>query len=88
MSYLLGPELVPCTCLTRPLSQEKMDHLGIVALVLGTPITAVLAHTRGGIPLDLQVGLATLRDGASHHASCHCRAEEPAGKRAGPRTRA
>ena len=32
-----------------------MDHLGIVALVLGTPITAVMSHTQGGIPLDLQV---------------------------------
>ena len=32
-----------------------MDHVGIVALVLGTPVTAVMAHTRGGMPLDLQV---------------------------------
>ena len=40
--------------------QEKMDHLGIVALVLGTPITAVMSHTQGGIPLDLQVSSCLL----------------------------
>lgn len=36
-------------------SLEKTDHLGIVALILGTPITALMSHTRGGIPLDLQI---------------------------------
>ena len=42
--------LIPVTVL-----QEKTDHLGIVALILGTPITALMSHTRGGIPLDLQI---------------------------------
>ena len=35
--------------------QEKSDHLGIVVLILGTPITALMSHTRGGIPLDLKL---------------------------------
>ncbi|KAK9809407.1 hypothetical protein WJX73_003131 [Symbiochloris irregularis] len=39
---------------------EKFDHLGIVALVLGTPITALMAHTRGGIPLDLKISAGVM----------------------------
>ena len=35
-----------------------MDHVGIVALILGTPVTAVMAHTHGGMPLDLKVRTA------------------------------
>ena len=51
-----------------------MDHLGIVALVLGTPITAVMAHTQGSIPLDLRVGLLNLISmscGESGQIRCH-----------------
>lgn len=40
--------------------QEKFDHLGIVALVLGTPITALMSHTRGGIPLDLKIAACVM----------------------------
>lgn len=32
---------------------EKMDHIGIIALILGTPITALLAKEHGYIPTDL-----------------------------------
>lgn len=32
---------------------EKMDHIGIVALILGTPITALLAKEHGYVPTDL-----------------------------------
>ena len=35
--------------------QEKSDHLGIVVLILGTPVTALMSHTRGGISPDLQL---------------------------------
>jgi hypothetical protein len=35
--------------------QEKLDHIGIVALVMGTPLTALMAHERGEVPLDVKV---------------------------------
>lgn len=37
------------------LLQEKLDHLGIVALVAGTPLTALMAHEHGNVPLDVKV---------------------------------
>lgn len=33
---------------------EKLDHIGIIALILGTPITALLAKEHGDIPTDLK----------------------------------
>lgn len=36
-------------------SQEKLDHLGIVALVVGTPLTALMAREHGEIPLDVKI---------------------------------
>ena len=35
--------------------QEKLDHLGIVALVAGTPLTALMAREHGNVPLDVKV---------------------------------
>ncbi len=35
--------------------QEKLDHLGIVALIIGTPLTALMAHEHGEVPLDVKV---------------------------------
>ncbi len=35
--------------------QEKQDHLGIVALVAGTPLTALMAHEHGEVPLDVKI---------------------------------
>lgn len=32
---------------------EKLDHIGIIALILGTPITALLAKEHGYVPTDL-----------------------------------
>ncbi|KAK9841749.1 hypothetical protein WJX81_000681 [Elliptochloris bilobata] len=33
---------------------EKLDHIGIVVLILGTPVTALMAHEHGGIPADMK----------------------------------
>lgn len=30
--------------------QEKLDHIGIVATIAGTPITALMAHEHGHLP--------------------------------------
>ena len=35
--------------------QEKLDHFGIVALVVGTPVTALMAHEHGEVPLDVKL---------------------------------
>ncbi len=35
-------------------AQEKLDHIGIVVLILGTPVTALMAHEHGGIPPDMK----------------------------------
>lgn len=35
--------------------QEKLDHVGIVALIVGTPLTALMAHEHGAIPLDVKL---------------------------------
>ncbi|KAK9807694.1 hypothetical protein WJX72_006304 [[Myrmecia] bisecta] len=34
---------------------EKCDHLGIVALIIGTPVTALMAKEHGDVPVDLVV---------------------------------
>jgi hypothetical protein len=36
-------------------AQEKLDHIGIVALVVGTPVTALMAHEHGELPLDVKL---------------------------------
>eukprot|EP00891_Asterochloris_glomerata_P009307 jgi/Astpho2/9307/Aster-x1568 len=36
-------------------SLEKLDHLGIVVLIIGTPITALMAKEHGSIPGDVLV---------------------------------
>ncbi len=40
--------------------QEKLDHVAIVALIVGTPLTALLARTQGHIPSDIWWALAWL----------------------------
>ena len=35
-------------------AQEKLDHIGIVVLILGTPVTALMAQEHGGIPHDIK----------------------------------
>lgn len=39
---------------------EKLDHLGIVALIIGTPLTALMAYQHGEVPLDVKVILAAM----------------------------
>ena len=36
------------------LLQEKLDHIGIIALILGTPITALLVSVLSSIALGLE----------------------------------
>ena len=53
LAYLLLPN---AQIAQRTVSlQEKLDHLGIVALVAGTPLTALMAHEHGNVPLDVKV---------------------------------
>lgn len=34
---------------------EKLDHLGIVVLIIGTPMTALMSKEHGGVPVDMIV---------------------------------
>ena len=49
----------PYTCQCMHL-QEKLDHFGIVALVVGTPVTALMAHEHGEIPFDVKLCFALM----------------------------
>ena len=41
-------------------AQEKLDHIGIVVLILGTPVTALMAHEHGSIPSDIKACFAAM----------------------------
>lgn len=58
-----GPQHLPSTTLYEPSvfgPQEKLDHLGIVVLILGTPITMLMAQQQGTIPVDMVLSACML----------------------------
>lgn len=40
--------------------QEKLDHVAIVALIIGTPLTHIMARAQGHVPKDLLISLACM----------------------------
>ena len=51
---------IPVRLESRHIPQEKLDHVGIVALIIGTPGTALMAKNRGEIPWDIFVWAAAM----------------------------